>query len=202
MSQLKILVLGDADVGKTNLVSRYVTDTFYEHTRHTLGVDFVMKQTLVAGTTVTMQLWDTAGEERFRALSALLYRGAHGALIVYDITRRSTFDSLASWCSGVREQCGPNCPIVLVGNKVDLDHIRQVPTAAADAFAKSQGISFFETSALDNRNVSAAFDNLAQQVLHKVLDDSVARGSSQTTAAKKLRTTPADPNKPKSSCAC
>ena len=158
----KIVVIGSSGVGKTNLISQLVSHEFSEDTQATIGVEFQTKSVEIDGRVKRCQIWDTAGQERFRAISRSIYHGAKGVMVVYDITNQTSFDELPTWLQEVRSLIPPQAPIVLCGNKVDLDHTRVVRKEVADAFARQQNLVLFETSAKDRTNVDKAFDHLVK----------------------------------------
>ncbi|CAI0440142.1 unnamed protein product [Linum tenue] len=144
----KIVLIGDSAVGKSNLLARFARDEFYPNSKSTIGVEFQTQKMDFDGKEVKAQIWDTAGQERFRAVTSAYYRGAVGALVVYDISRRQTF----------------NVVTILVGNKSDLKEAREVTTAEGKALAEAQGLFFMETSALDSSNVTAAFETVVKEI--------------------------------------
>jgi len=161
----KIVLVGDSGVGKSNLLSRFTKGEFYDETKSTIGVEFAVKSVQVKGKTVKAQIWDTAGQERYRAITAAYYRSAVGAMLVYDIVARETFDNIERWLQELRQHADANIVIMLVGNKSDMRHVREVPTERADIFMKENTLSsFMETSAKDNENVEFAFEKLITQI--------------------------------------
>lgn len=134
----------------------------------TIGVEFGARMINIDGKQIKLQIWDTAGQESFRSITRSYYRGAAGALLVYDITRRETFDHLASWLEDARQHANPSMSIMLIGNKADLAHRRAVSTEEGEAFAKEHGLVFLETSAKTALNVEAAFINTARQIHDKI----------------------------------
>ena len=171
----KIILLGDSGVGKSNLLSRFVRNEFDPNTKVTIGVEFATKTIETEGRVVKAQIWDTAGQERFRAMTAAYYRGALGALLVYDVTRRETFEGASKWLAELREHADSRVVVMLVGNKSDLRGLRRVDKEEAAAFAARHDISFIETSALDMSGVEVAFHRVATDIYHL-----------QTAAAKKV----------------
>ncbi|CAD2222617.1 Rab family, other [Angomonas deanei] len=160
----KFVIIGDSGVGKSNLMTRYTINEFSQDTPATIGVEFMTKSLKIEGRDAKIQIWDTAGQERFRAISRSIYHGAKGAMIVYDITNQSSFDSVATWLQELRVFVPPTCCIFLIGNKCDLEHLRVVRKENADKFARENGLSFLETSALEKTNVDKAFEWLAKSV--------------------------------------
>jgi Ras-related protein Rab-11A len=135
--------------------------------------------TQVDGKTIKAQIWDTAGQERYRAITSAYYRGAVGALLVYDITKGVTFENVERWLKELRDHADSNIVIMLVGNKSDLRHLRSVSTEDSQAFCEAEGLSFIETSALESTNVEKAFQSILTDIYHivskKVLDSEEAR---------------------------
>lgn len=160
----KIVLIGESGVGKTNLISRFVEDQFSLESRSTIGVEFSNKTIFLENTTIKVQLWDTAGQERFRAITVAYYRGAHGAIVVFDCTKRQTFERLDQWISDLRLYSSESVSIVIVGNKSDLSHLRAVSTEEAQEYAQRNGCLFMETSALDNIGVDQAFGLLVEHI--------------------------------------
>jgi len=164
----KIVVIGDSAVGKSNLLSRYARNEFNANSKATIGVEFQTQVMDIDGKEVKAQIWDTAGQERFRAVTSAYYRGAVGALIVYDISRRLTFDNVARWLEELKMHADGNVVKMLVGNKSDLAHIREVPVEDGKKLAESEGLFFIETSALDNTNVLPAFQIVVKEIYTNV----------------------------------
>jgi Ras-related protein Rab-11A len=159
----KLLIVGDGAVGKSNLMTRYISDEFSADSLATIGVEFMTKIVRIDGRSVKVQIWDTAGQERYRAMAKSVYNGAKGALIVYDIASKASFESVENWLRDIRT-LAPSCQVFLVGNKCDLEHLRQVPRDVADRYARENGLSFLETSALSRTNVDRAFECLIRAV--------------------------------------
>jgi len=153
----KVVLIGDSGVGKSNLLSRFTRNEFNLDSKSTIGVEFATKSIKVEAKTVKAQIWDTAGQERYRAITSAYYRGAVGALLVYDISKQVTFENVERWLKELRDHAEPNIVIMLVGNKSDLKHKRAVSTETAMAFAETNNLAFIETSALDATGVDEAF---------------------------------------------
>lgn len=160
----KIVLIGDSAVGKSNLLARFARDEFYPNSKSTIGVEFQTQKLNIDGKEIKAQIWDTAGQERFRAVTSAYYRGAVGALLVYDISRRQTFDSVGRWLNELHTYSDMNVITVLVGNKSDLKDAREVSAAEGKTLAESQGLFFMETSALDSSNVAAAFRTVVKEI--------------------------------------
>lgn len=160
----KIVLIGDSAVGKSNLLARFARDEFYPNSKSTIGVEFQTQKMDIDGKEIKAQIWDTAGQERFRAVTSAYYRGAVGALVVYDISRRQTFDSVGRWLNELHTHSDMNVVTILVGNKTDLKDAREVSTAEGKALAEAQDLFFMETSALDSSNVAAAFETVVKEI--------------------------------------
>jgi len=160
----KVVLIGDSGVGKSNLLSRFTRGEFNLDSKSTIGVEFATRSINVDGKTVKAQIWETAGQERYRAITSAYYRGAVGALLVYDIAKHATYVNVTRWLKELRDHADSNIVIMLVGNKSDLKHLRAVPTEEAKAFASENGLSFIETSALDASNVESAFQNILTEI--------------------------------------
>lgn len=164
----KIVVTGDSAVGKSNLMSRYARNEFDLHSKATIGVEFQTQIVEIEGKEVKVQIWDTAGQERFRAVTSAYYRGAVGALVVYDITRRSTFDNIGRWLDELKTHSDTTVATMLVGNKCDLENIRDVSVEEGKSLAQAEGLFFMETSALDSTNVEAAFEVVVREIYNNM----------------------------------
>ncbi|CAI5481900.1 unnamed protein product [Closterium sp. Yama58-4] len=160
----KVVLVGDSGVGKSNLISRFTRNEFNMESKSTIGVEFATRSIEVDGKTVKAQIWDMAGQERYRAITSAYYRGAVGALLVYDITRQVTFDNVERWLKELRDHGDQSIIITLVGNKCDLRHLRKVSLEKGQAFAEKEGFFFIETSALDATNVEDAFTQILTEI--------------------------------------
>jgi len=153
----KVVLIGDSAVGKSQLLARFSRNEFSIESKATIGVEFQTRTLTIDRKTVKAQIWDTAGQERYRAVTSAYYRGALGAMLVYDITKRQSFDHVARWLEELRGHADKNIVIMLIGNKTDLGTLRAVPTEDAKEFAQRENLFFMETSALDSINVEPSF---------------------------------------------
>ncbi|KAL9684789.1 hypothetical protein QQ045_022230 [Rhodiola kirilowii] len=160
----KAVLIGDSAVGKSNLLSRFARDEFRLDSKPTIGVEFAYRNVKIGDAIVKAQIWDTAGQERFRAITSSYYRGALGAVLVYDITRTATFQNLKKWLWELREHSSPDIVIVLVGNKSDLTQYREVSEEDGKKFAEAESLCFMETSAMENVNVEEAFLQMIRRI--------------------------------------
>ncbi|XP_039255249.1 ras-related protein Rab-11B-like isoform X1 [Styela clava] len=176
----KVVLIGDSGVGKSNLLSRFTRNEFNLESKSTIGVEFATRSIQVDGKTIKAQIWDTAGQERYRAITSAYYRGAVGALLVYDIAKHLTYENVDRWLKELRDHADNNIVIMLVGNKSDLRHLRAVPSDEAKAFSETHGLSFIETSALDSTNVETAFHNILTEI-YRIVSQKQIRDSQNTT---------------------
>ena len=172
----KVVLVGDSFVGKTNIMSRYLKNEFHEDSKATVGVEFGSKQFTIDGHTVKSQIWDTAGQERYKAITSAYYKGAKGAFIVYDITRKNSFESVEKWVSDVTSVADKKITIVLIGNKSDLEDQRQVTKEEAQDKANKLEIAFMETSAFSGDNLDKAFEMMVNEVYQKCHEEMLADG--------------------------
>ena len=157
----KLLLIGNSAVGKSSLLLRFSDNIFNESFLPTIGVDFKIRTFDLNTKTVKLQIWDTAGQERFKTITSSYYKGAHGIILVYDITDRQSFKDIENWLAEVERHANENVVKLLVGNKCDLESARQVSTEEGKEFAESLGIKFLETSAKETTNVDKAFFTLS-----------------------------------------
>merc|ERR1711990_62990 len=178
----KVVLIGDSGVGKSNLLTRFTRDEFKQDSKSTIVVEFATQTIQVDKKNIKAQIWDTAGQERYRAITSAYYRGAVGALLVYDITKEATFEGVKTmWLEELRQNADDNIIIMLVGNKKDLTHLRAVKTEDGRKFAEANQLSFIETSAQqrdgdkvklpdgeESGNVTRAFENILKEIYHYV----------------------------------
>ena len=161
----KVLLLGNSDVGKSSLLLRYVDSVWNDAFVPTIGVDFKVKTLTINEKKVKMQIWDTAGQERFRTVVSTYFRGAHGILLLYDVTNRDSFKNLESWLIEIEKNAKEKVLKILIGNKCDLTDDREIQSDEGKAFALRNGMEFMETSAKMNTNVTEAFETLGKLMI-------------------------------------
>ena len=164
----KVILLGNGGVGKTSIISRYCFDSFTFHTSPSSIATRARKKISCGDQIVTIEIWDTYGQEIFKSLSNAIFHGAYGALLVYDITSIESFDALEGWMQDLKQKASPDCVIILIGNKSDLrTEENQETTVSTDRgleFAKQNGFAFLETSAFSSENIEKAFVELAERI--------------------------------------
>jgi small GTP-binding protein len=190
----KVVLIGDAGVGKSNLLSRFTRNEFNLESKSTIGVEFATRSVQVDGKTIKSQIWDTAGQERYRAITSAYYRGAVGALLVYDISKKGTFDNVERWLKELKDHADANIVIMLVGNKCDLKHLRAVSTEEGSAFSATHSLSFIETSALDATNVESAFRSILSEIYKLGSKKALTKGTDGTVAPAATTTIVSNPN--------
>ena len=163
----KIILIGDTSVGKTNILTKYLSDEFDPNSKATVGVEFGTKNFKIENKIVKVQIWDTAGQERYRSITNAYYKGAKGAFIVYDIANKKTFDDIEKWISDLRTNSDENLSIILIGNKTDLNDKREVTTEEGKNKAELYKFAFIETSAFNGNNIEKAFNELITDVYKK-----------------------------------
>ena len=173
----KIVLIGDSGVGKSNILSRFTKNEFNLESKTTIGVEFATKSIISDNKIIKAQIWDTAGQERYRAITNAYYRGAVGALLVYDITKPLTFENVEKWLKELREHAEPHIVVMIVGNKSDLKNLRAVKQEEASAFAEKHRLAFMETSALESSNVELAFQTIITEI-YKLLNRKSVLGES------------------------
>lgn len=198
----KVVLVGDAGVGKTHLLSRYIKGTLPKNPTATIGVEFATRTVpLQSGGTVKAQIWDTAGQERYRAITSAHYRRAVGAMLVYDVTNDKSFQNSKRWMEELRDHAEPDIVIMLVGNKVDIcdrnPSARRVPTEQARRFAEQNGMIFEETSAITVARVREAFENLLQNIYN---EKSKANNNKKTESASTRLSARINPTETKKAC--
>jgi len=166
----KFIIIGDAGAGKSCLLHQFIENRYKKGSSHTIGVEFGSKIIHVGGRNIKLQIWDTAGQERYRSVTRSYYRGAAGALIVYDITNRDSYNHLINWLADARTLARADISIITVGNKCDMKDKRAVTFLEASRCAQENDILFLETSALTGEGVEEVFIKVARMILNKIED--------------------------------
>ena len=185
-----VILIGDSGVGKTSILSKYIKGIFPVAPAPTIAIEFATKIIQIKeGGYIKAQIWDSAGQERYKAIVAGHYRRAAGALIVYDVTKKSTFEHVVNWLNNVNEMAEKNCLTYLIGNKIDLleqnENNREVSIEDAKNFAKKNGLRFYETSALTSVKINDCFEDLLQEIYNErrkikgILNDSVYKNNNK-----------------------
>ncbi|KAG4923175.1 hypothetical protein AAZX31_18G015400 [Glycine max] len=175
----KVVLIGDSAVGKSQILARFARNEFSLDSKATIGVEFQTRTLVIQHKSIKAQIWDTAGQERYRAVTSAYYRGAVGAMLVYDITKRQSFDHIPRWLEELRNHADKNIVIILIGNKSDLENQRQVPTEDAKEFAEKEGLFFLETSALEATNVETAFMTVLTEIFNIINKKNLAASDNQ-----------------------
>ena len=169
----KLVLIGDSGVGKTNILTRYTKNEFSLTSQSTVGVEFGSKIIKKNDKLIKLQIWDTAGQERYKSITSAYYKGSKGAFVVYDISRKETFENVDKWIGELKTNGSEDVLIMLVGNKSDLEDKREIQIEEVKKKAEQYKIAFCETSALDGKNVEYAFDILIDEIAKKVEKDKV-----------------------------
>jgi len=164
---VKVILVGDSSVGKSNLMKRWSSDEFDLESRATIGLELIVKNSVVKGKVFNIQLWDTAGHERFKSLTTSYYRGCHGVFLVYDVTSHGSFVSVRTWLEEIRRVAPPETAIILIGNKMDLENLREITEEEGELYAKTNNLLFIETSALKCTNVDKAFNIVIEEIYNR-----------------------------------
>ena len=164
----KLVLIGDSGVGKTNILSRYISNEFSLSSQPTVGVEFGSKIIKKDDKTIKLQIWDTAGQERYKAITNAYYKGSKGAFVVFDISRKATFENVDRWIGELKDNAREDVNIMIVGNKSDLEDKREVRTDEVAKKAEQYNIAFCETSALKGNNIEEAFEKLVNEITKNV----------------------------------
>jgi len=175
----KLLLIGDSGVGKSCLLLRFADDTYTESYISTIGVDFKIRTIELDGKTIKLQIWDTAGQERFRTITSSYYRGAHGIIVVYDVTDQESFHNVKQWLQEIDRYACENVNKLLVGNKCDLTTKKVVDYTTAKEYADQLEIPFLETSAKNATNVEQAFMTMAAEIKNRMGPGSMPQDGKQ-----------------------
>ena len=167
---LKILLIGDSSVGKTSILLRYVDDEFNDSYISTIGIEYKIKTINVNNKKITMRIWDTSGQERYRSITQNFYRNANGILFVFDVTKKESFNNIKLWLTD-SQNCEANISKILIGNKIDLEEEREVSNETIENFASKKEMKFFETSAKEGTNIDLIFRELAELILSNKFEE-------------------------------
>jgi len=207
----KFIAIGDTGVGKSCLLLQFTDKRFNPEHDLTIGVEFGTQTVPINNETIKLQIWDTAGQETFRSITRSYYRNTAGALLVYDITRRETFMHASQWLSDAKNHGSSDMTVMLVGNKCDLEHLRQVSTEEGAKFAQEHSLLFIETSAKTSKNVEEAFTKPAAHIYQRVQDgeidpsdqsSGVQIGITSSSQSQPINAANNDPRPSSNSCAC
>ena len=165
----QLLIIGDSCVGKTSLLTRYTTGTFKEEYIATVGIDYYTKNETINDKIISIKLWDTVGQERYKALTQNFFKNAEGVMVVYDITKVDSFDNLKFWINSIKQNMENKniiIPVIIIGNKVDMENLREISNENAENYAKENNYKYFETSAKTGEGIDNAVRELVNQVLN------------------------------------
>lgn len=162
---IKLLVLGDTSVGKSNYIYRFTEDKFSDNHMSTTGLDLKNADIIIDDKKIRVQLWDTAGEEKYRSITKTLFLRVQGIITIFDLTKEETFINLKSWINSIKEECGNNMPILIIGNKCDLTEYRVVKKETAYKYAKKEKIEYIETSSKTGENIKNSVDIICSKVI-------------------------------------
>ena len=196
----KVVLVGDSFVGKTNIMSKYLKNEFHEDSKATVGVEFGSRQFNIEGHVVKAQIWDTAGQERYKAVTSAYYKGAKGAFIVYDITRKDSFENVSKWADQLKSTADKNLTIIIIGNKTDLEDQRQVTSEEGQNKANSLESAFIETSAASGSNLDKAFEMMINEVYKKCHEEMLAEGDVEIEGGEEINLAKSPENSKKACC--
>ncbi|KAJ3432099.1 rab2a [Anaeramoeba flamelloides] len=183
---LKYIIVGSMGSGKSSILCRFIEDEFYEEISHTIGIEFSTKILNIGTEQVKIQIWDTAGQEKFRAVTRSYYRGASCVLLVYDTSRRSTLNESRVWLQDAKKYCGSETIFILIGNKIDFTE-REVTYEEGKKFAEENGLEYIETSAKTGQNVSDVFLNTASRIYRNLSEGTWKLKTTETIDEEKLK---------------
>jgi small GTP-binding protein len=177
--RIRMMLLGDSNVGKTSILKRYCKNQFSESYISSMGIDFETKYIKVGKKTINLQIWDTAGQERYKVIAKNYYNKSDGFIVVYDITNKATFNDISGWISQIKELASHDNKYIIVGNKYDLEEKRKVTKLEGENLSKKYNCQFFEVSAQSGKNIDKCFLYLAQNILQDVNYSDPSRKASE-----------------------
>ena len=193
--KIKIMIIGESKIGKTSLISRYCNNEFYGAYLSTIGIDFQIKNIMLNNKKIRLQIWDTAGEERYRNIAKNYFQSSDGFIVVYDISNSDSFDKLDNWIEQIKNNSQEKSKMILFGNKSDLEDIRQVSKEEGEEYARKNNLSFFEVSAKEGTNVQEGFEFFVKEILN-----SFSPNENYKKRKSKMLSTPIQLPKKKRSC--
>ena len=164
---IKILIVGDSTVGKTNFIKKYVENKFNESYFASTGIDLITTSIKIEGKSFKIQIWDTAGQEKYRAMTKNLFLKTQGIVIIFDISNETSFINLKSWMNDIKEECSADIPMILVGNKLDLEDRRIIDKERAMEFAKNEKLEYIETSSKTGENINKALSLIIEKIYQR-----------------------------------
>ena len=196
---LKLLILGDSSVGKTCILLKYVDNKFEESNIATVGVDYMDKMIEYKNFNIKLQIWDTSGEEKYRSITKNFYRNADGLFVVFDLTRKVTYERIKDWINEA-EEYNKGIKKILIGNKLDLENKREVKKDSAENFAKKNNLKYIETSAKDGTNIKESFDEIIELILGGKNEQDIVNEYTQHDSSLSVNTDGDNKNKKKQCC--
>ena len=193
--KIKIMIIGESKTGKTSLISRYCNNEFYGAYLSTIGIDFQIKNIILNNKNIRLQIWDTAGEERYRNIAKNYFQSSDGFIIVYDISNSESFYKLDDWIEQIKNNAQETSKMILFGNKSDMEDSRQVSKEEGEEYARKNNLSFFEVSAKEGTNVQEGFEFFAKEILN-----SFSPNENYKKRKSKMLSTPIQLPKKKRSC--
>ena len=164
---IKILIVGDSTVGKTNFIKKYVENKFNENYFASTGIDLITTSIKIEGKSFKIQIWDTAGQEKYRAMTKNLFLKTQGIVIIFDISNETSFINLKSWMNDIKEECSADIPMILVGNKSDLVDKRVIDKERAMEYAKNENLEYIETSSKTGENINKALSLIIEKIYRR-----------------------------------
>ena len=186
--KIKLMIIGDSEVGKTSLLKKYIQNEFCENLLNTIGIDFQVKYLNINNKKIKLQIWDTAGEERYRIVAKTYFNSSDGFIIVYDITKRDSFTNINNWIEQINDTAPNYSKSIIFGNKNDLNNMREVEIKEGKELAKKYKFKFYETSAKDGINISEGFESIVKEIIGDL--ESVKSGRKVTKRLKDKRIEP------------